>query len=118
MDPLSDLNARLSTWRGARVEVWDYTVSHSILRVHLSRGPNGPSAVLYMYVCNRVSFSSGWDSAAIVVTQPSVDLNYVVTDGDHIRVECGNVHLTASLSSYTEIPLSPGNPPPKYRGAV
>jgi len=114
----SELNARLSTWVGVRAEAWDYSVGHSILRVHLSRGPNGLSALLYMYACKSVSFSSHWDDAAISVSQESHgQLMYLVTDGTHLRVECGNVYLAAPLSSYSAIPLSASDPPPGYGGA-
>jgi len=118
MDPLSQLNERLSAWHGTRAELWDYTVSHSILRLHLSRSPNGPSALLGMYACKRVSFSSGWERATVSVSQLSDDpIKYLVTDGANLRVECGNVHLSAPLASYAEIPRSALDPPPEYKGA-
>ena len=118
MDPLAELNERLSTWRGIRAELWDYTVSHSILRLHLSRSRNGPSALLYMYACKRVSFSSGWERATVSVSQVSDDpMKYLVTDGANLRVECGNIHLSAPLASYAAIPLSASDPPPGYNGA-
>ena len=118
LEPPSELNARLSAWVGVRAEAWDYGVGHSVLRVHLSRGPNGPSALLYMYACKSVSFSSGWDHAAISVSQePDGQLMYLVTDGTNLRVECRNVYLAAPLSSYLAIPLSASDPPPGYGGA-
>ena len=115
MDILSELNERLSTWRGARAEMWDYTVSHSILRLHLSVGPSGPSVVLYMYACERVSFSSSWERATILVSQLSDGpTKHLVTDGTNLRVACENVYLSAPLASYAAIPLSALDPPLGY----
>jgi hypothetical protein len=117
MSTLSELNERLAAWQGARAEVWDYTAGHSILRLHLSRGPSGPSALLYMYACGQVSFSHGWEQSAISVGQPASGFrSYLVTDGSNLRVECGNVVFSSPLSSYSEIPLSASDPPPTSPG--
>jgi hypothetical protein len=116
MEALQELNERLAYWRGARAEVWDYTVSHGIMRLHLSRGPNGPSAVLYMYDCRTVSFSSGWNDSAISARRVPTEVHrWLVIDGDNLSVECGNAFLSDQLSSYLAIPLSPADPPPGYR---
>lgn len=118
MDAATELNERLAAWRGARAEVWDYGVSHSILRVHLSRGPSGPSGLLYLYDCGSVSFSHSWEHRALSVRElGSGSRPYEVTDGINLRVECGNVVFAAPLSSYTEIPLVASDPPPRSPAA-
>jgi len=114
MDTVSESNERLAAWRGSRAEVWDYTVGHSILRLHLSRGPNAPSGLLYMYDCSSVSFSRGWENSAVSVRELAAgSRSYLVTDGSNLRVECGNVAFSAPLSSYAEIPLAASDPPPR-----
>jgi hypothetical protein len=100
MEALQELNERLAYWRGARAEVWDYTVSHGIMRLHLSRGPNGPSAVLYMYDCRTVSFSSGWNDSAISARRVPTEVHrWLVIDGDNLSVD-------ESGGSATGIPVS------------
>src|SRR5262245_34923767 len=113
MQDLPAFNARLQEWHGVRAEVWDYTVGHAIMRVHLSRGTNSPSAVLYMFACRRVSFSPHWRKSALSVTRLPADREiYLVTDNSDLRVECENVHFSAPLSSYSDIPSSPQDSPP------
>src|SRR5262245_8305603 len=112
METPSELNARLAAWRGSRAEVWDHTVSHSILRLHLSLGPNAPSSILCMYDCASVSFSPGWENSAVSVIELAAGVrSCLVTDGRNLRVECGNVAFSAPLSSYAEIPPAAADPP-------
>jgi len=111
----AEQNARLSIWYGAPAEVWDYSVSHSILRVHMSQGPDSASVLIYMYGCRRVSFLSSWaTSKTIVSLLPGEKEMFLVSDGDRLQVECESVYLSVPLASYTDIPKSVSGPPPGY----
>lgn len=76
MNRISELNDRLSTWHGVRAELWDDDcVAFNSLSSPVAQS-SGPCAVLYMYNCDLVSFSSGWKQAEIAVSQSSDEQLY------------------------------------------
>jgi hypothetical protein len=98
--------AALAEWGRCWCEVWDYTVSHGVLRVKLGRKGESACAVLVLKNCSEVAFSSSWESSCISVqaTGAAEQGRYLVSDAEHLQVECGAVLVTPTLASYAEIP--------------
>jgi hypothetical protein len=96
----------LADWEQCWCETWDYTVSHGVLRLKLSRIGDNACAVLVLKNCRSVSFSSSWNSSGITVqpTRKGDEVRYLVSDSDHLRVDCGAVFVSPKLLTYAEIP--------------
>jgi hypothetical protein len=85
--------ALIAKWRGGKVQVWGYSVSHSqlLIRIYSEREPVDTfSLYLYFKGCNRVEFESSWRGADFEVKQvegkhgPETE----VRDSDHFFVRC------------------------------
>ena len=100
---------QLARWQGERGTPWDYTVSHSILRLRLHAAGAAECVVLYMFDCNSISMSSSWNDLALrIATFPSGDSRrFRVSDGSRFDVDCGNVALSRVFESHAEIPPDP-----------
>jgi hypothetical protein len=103
---LADLLRRLAPWHGGRAQIWDYTVSHSVLRIKLSHDGQDPCAVLYMYDCHRLAFQTSWVDAALSVQVfgSGEATRHRIADGDRLSADCASVALTRVFDSYTQIP--------------
>lgn len=83
----------LEDWTGAEAEVWDYGVSHSILRIRLKRPSEASYARLVLHECWRVHFDAAWVNADIRVEHLPEHNRYRVHDGDRLSVDCGALYL-------------------------
>jgi hypothetical protein len=99
----ADVLHELESWRGATAQAWAYSVSHSQFLVRLYREEDlkgSPLVSLYLYlkVCDRVSFVGIWRDASIQIAERAgkYGREFVVSDGDRLRIECGAVFAAAS----------------------
>jgi len=101
--------AQLAPWQGGRATPWDYTVSHSVLRLRLHADGAAACVVLYMFDCDSVSMSSGWDDLALRVDTFSSEFGrrFRVSDGSRFNVDCANIALSRVFESHAEIPPDP-----------
>jgi hypothetical protein len=101
--------AQLAPWQGGRATPWDYTVSHSVLRLRLHADRAGACIVLYMFDCESVSMFSGWDDLALRVDTFSSEFGprFRVSDGARFNVDCASLALSRVFDSYAEIPPDP-----------
>jgi hypothetical protein len=104
--PISHLRVQLDPWNGAFAQVWDYSVSHSVLRIKVARQGDEQCILVTLVDCDEVSFSSTWDSF-----RPNLEIflgpfgeRIRISDGAHLRVQCGGVSVSERYSSYLEIP--------------
>src|SRR5687768_16431170 len=86
--------AQLAAWRGSIVQVWDYHVSHSILRLSL-KSQSGRPAILDFLDCQRVTFDQCWRECDFQVTTSGTGnrRRYLVSDGSRFGVDCGGILL-------------------------
>jgi hypothetical protein len=87
--------AKLAAWRGGIVQVWNYHVSHSVLRLSL-KGPTGRPAILDLVDCARVMFDQCWRDCNFSVTFSGTGnrRRCLVSDGSRFGVDCGGLFLT------------------------
>ena len=80
---------RSKRWRTAKV--WDYSISHSILRLRMDESDEG----LVFHDCDRIEFEVVWKVGDIQVEQYGEGNNkrYRVTDGKNLYVDCGQVYF-------------------------
>ena len=76
------------------MQVWDYHVSHSILRLRL-KGPSGRPAILDFVDCSRISFDQAWRDCDFAVKFSGTGncRRCLVSDGSRFAVDCGNLLL-------------------------
>ncbi len=96
----------LESWRGATAQAWAYSVSHSQLLVRLYREEDLKGSTLVSFYiclkgCGRVSFVDIWRDCAIQIEEREgkYGREFVVSDGDRLRVECSSVFAAASTES-------------------
>jgi hypothetical protein len=84
----TELAALLARWRGARGQVWEYSVSHAQLLVRLYRdGPNPiPSAYILCKGCHSVHFEPYWKDSSVSVS--AAEGTVTIADGERLRVVC------------------------------
>ena len=102
---LDKLLHALQPWAGCWVEPWDYTTSHSWLRIKLQRRNVDACALLAFLGCQRVSFVPSWDGFDLKIVRDDDQHGplFKVSDGDRLLVECRNVSLSPTLRSYADI---------------
>ena len=102
----SDVTATLTAWKGAWAQPWDYTTAHGTLRVKVARRGEEPCVVLFLKDCRRVSFADSWDgfNPTIEAYQDAYGIRYRVKDSGYLDVDCGGVHVSQQLDSYSAIP--------------
>jgi hypothetical protein len=103
---ISDLRSKLSLWRGSGAQVWDYSVSHGVLRIKLQRPGADSCAVLMLKNCERVSFTAWWDGfdPTIETAEDFDGERVLVRDADRLNVDCGAAFLSEPMDSYASIP--------------
>jgi hypothetical protein len=94
---------QLHGYQGATAQPWEYSVSHSqfVLRIHREEDLKGLALVsfyLWMKNCDQVSFFGLWREANIQIEerQGKYGPRFVVSDGEHLVVDCGAVFAAAS----------------------
>ena len=81
------------SWKFAKV--WDYSISHSILRIRLDEKMTG----LALHDCNHIVFDPAWtiNYIKIVPYEDRHGKRYRVTDGKHLDVDCGQVYFSEEM---------------------
>lgn len=97
-DPIPGL-ARCS---GRWAQAWDYSVTHSTLRIRLVRPESKLFAVLSLHGCHRVHFESSWHDAAIRARRVGERMHFA--DGVNLDVTCGVAFLSDDLDDLDKIP--------------
>ena len=102
---LDKLLPALQVWARCWAEPWDYTTSHSWLRIKLQRRNVEACALLVLIGCQRVSFVRSWDGfdPKIALDDDEHGPLFRVSDGDRLLVDCRNVYLSPKLRSYVDI---------------
>jgi hypothetical protein len=82
----------VAAWPWESAKVWDYSISHSILRIRL----NESTAGLALHDCKHVAFDPIWtiNDLRIVPYEDSHGRRCRVTDGDHLDVDCGQIYFS------------------------
>lgn len=94
----ADLQALLARWQGTRVQIWEYSVSHSRLLIRMMREKsNGRIADAYVLCrgCDHCHFENGWLGMNISVAQQAGKTKSkpvrIVSDGGRLKVVCISV---------------------------
>ncbi|MEJ2364911.1 MAG: hypothetical protein P8017_09580 [Deltaproteobacteria bacterium] len=96
-NPADNTIAALAARSWEFAKVWDYSISHSILRIRL----NESTAGLALHDCEHVTFDPVWaiNNLKIVSYDHPHGRRYRVTDGDHLDVDCGQVYFSEHMQS-------------------
>jgi hypothetical protein len=92
----------LEAWRGGYAVVWDYSISHSILRIRIARKDSDCGAILVLHDCNRLIYDPAWQNVDIRVAEYVGDharRRYRVTDSERLDVDCGMLYFSEESES-------------------
>lgn len=93
--PGCDQVASSKKWRYAKV--WDYSISHSCLRVRLDESDQG----LFLHGCEKVYFVPGWEVGQFEITQYDGEHpRHRVKDGDFFDVDCVRIYFSEDMFSH------------------
>lgn len=107
-----DVQALLARWRGTRVQVWEYSVSHSRLLIRMIRekeeAPFQPTADAYLLCrgCQSVRFDVSWLDTNVSIAKElrATEPIYLVNDGGRLSVECiGVVAFEGAVSPFIHL---------------
>ena len=95
MNKIDAVRKALNDRQGGFVKVWDYSISHSCLRISFNDSSDG----IFMHDCERVEFHPAWANMNILIEpyQGTHGERYRVTDGKHLYVDCGQIYFGDSM---------------------
>jgi hypothetical protein len=100
-----DVLPGLDRCRDRSAQVWDYSTSHSTLRILLRDAVAGSYALLSLHSCERVRFRCDRQPASISARRSGDHLE--VTDGANLYVRCRVAYLSREFRDLSEIPTGP-----------
>ena len=92
-----ELQLLVERWRGTHAQAWEYSCSHSRFLLRLIREDEQmnplSSAYILCYGCFSLQFDNAWKGVDLRIesTASNSRKNCMVTDREHLRIECSRV---------------------------
>jgi len=106
MDPADNARLILEPFIGHQAEVWDYTVSHSVLRIKLEQDESNECAIIVFKACRNISFEPYWQSFNPNISVLESSDRISIEDSDKLSIQTLNIYVQGQFTSYADIPGS------------